>query len=137
MALITGSAYAGLSDRNGAPVISGLLAGEAIKAAAPCYIGSDGEVYECTGVSGSASRVIGFAACQRDEGEPVSLYGAGALFQLGGTSMTVGSELFLSDTDAGYLEDGAAAGDKGAVALAISTKDIIIVRANGVHSTGA
>lgn len=137
MAVVTGSAYAGLSDRNGAPVLAGKLAGAAIKAAAACYLASDDKVYECTGISGSATRVIGFAAEAADSGYGVSLYGEGAIFHLGGTALTIGNPYFLSDTDAGYLEDSAYAGDKGAVVIAISTEDVRIVRANGALATGA
>jgi len=135
MSLVTGSVYAGLSDRNGAPVISGLFAGEALKAAAPCYIKSDGEVYECVGTSGSAASCpMGFTPRSYLENEPVSLYGAGAIFQYN-ASLTKGAVLYINATAAGMLDTAKTIGDKHGVAVALDANNIIVTRSDGRTAT--
>ena len=136
MSLVSGSARASLMDQNTAPVLAGLFAGEALKAVAPCYIKSDGKVYECLGTSGSAaSAPAGFTARQTDTDEPVTLYGAGAIFQYGGTTLTPGAKLFLSASDAGLLDSAASIGDKHGVAVAIDAKNIMVTRADSRKAT--
>ena len=136
MSLVSGSSRASLGDRNGAPVITGLFAGEALKAVAPCYIKSDGKVYECLGTSGSAaSAPAGFTARQTAVDEPVTLFGAGAVFQYGGTSLTPGALLHLSAAAAGMLDSAATIGDKHGVAVAIDAKNIMVTRADGRKAT--
>jgi len=131
MALVSGSALAGLSMENYSPSIAGLLAGEALKAVAPCYIKSDGLVYECLAGSGTAgSMPMGFTPRQYASGEPVTLFGEGAIFQFN-SSLTIGGKLYISNTSAGMLDTAATLGDKAGVAVAINAKDIIVVRADG------
>jgi hypothetical protein len=136
MSLVSGSSRASLAQQNGAPVITGLFAGENLKAAAPCYVKSDGKVWECVGTSGSAaSAPFGFTARQANTDEPVTLYGAGAVFQYGGTTLTPGAQLYLSASDAGLLDTARQIGDKDGVAVAIDAKNIMVTRADARRST--
>lgn len=91
--------------------ISGLVAGEDLDAFDACYIKSDdGKVYKSTGAAANAAaKVRGYAAQDYKSGESgVTLYfGVRVRY---GTSLTPGTNLYLSGTNAGGLADSASTG---------------------------
>lgn len=132
MALITRSTYVSIDAASAqkASFISGLFAGEALTAAAPCYIDTDGTVKMSTSASSvisTESKYIGFTADSVASGGPVTLFGKGTRFNYA-DSMTPGTLLFTSGS-AGYLSDAAVlSGDIAPVAMAITETDIVVIR---------
>lgn len=139
MALITRTTKANMDASTGmyAPQITGLLAGEDLDIAAPCYIKSaDGKVWMSDATAANeAAEVVGFTPRAVKSGQPVTLFGAGARFQYG-SSLTPGAIYYIGAT-AGRLDDGATAGDSAGVAYAIDTTDIVIFRAAPYMVTGS
>lgn len=128
MALVTRDPAASPDGSTGmfAPQISGLLAGENIEPAQPCYIKSDGTVWLANGTAADAlAKVRGFATRSTRAGQPVTLYGRGARFRYA-TAMTPGIDLFLFTT-AGTLGDAATTGGTVPIAFAVSATDIIVL----------
>jgi hypothetical protein len=110
-----------------APQISGLLAGEDLAVAAPCFIHTDGKVYECDASAADAeARLAGFTPRAVKSGQPVTLFGAGARFHYADSGLTPGAILYIAAT-AGRLDTAATPGDYAGVAQAISATDIRIV----------
>lgn len=132
MALLTHTpAEVDLDARNGqrCPVISGgLVAGEALLAAAPCYIkASDGKVYMSNGTSNDeAARVHGFTPSAYASGETVSLYGLGARFRYAASGLTPGAPYYAGAT-AGRLDTAATTGGLTPIAVAVSATDIQVI----------
>jgi hypothetical protein len=110
------------------PASLGLVAGEALLTAAPCYIkASDGKVYMSNGTGANeAAELDGFTGKPYASGEPVTLWGRGVIFEYG-TGMTPGAVLFIATT-AGRLADAATTGDAVGVARVISATHIRITR---------
>ena len=115
---------------NQIPASLGLVAGEALLAAAPCYIkASDGKVYMSNGTAANeAAELDGWTGKSYAAGEPVSLWGRGIIFEYG-TALTIGAPLFLGTT-AGRLDTAATTGDAVGVARTISTTHIRVTRDN-------
>ena len=135
MSLVARSADASVDGSTAAvaPQISGLIAGEDIDVAAPCYINSDGKVYMADATAADAKAVLaGFAPRAAKNGQPVTLYGAGTRFRYG-SSLTPGAKLYLGATK-GRLDDGPTTGDAAGVAQVITATDI---RVTAVISTPA
>lgn len=114
-----------------APFISGLVAGEDLDAAAPCYIKNDGKVYMTvtTVNNGIATQAAyaGFTAKSYKSGDPVTLFGKGARFNYS-SAMTPG-EVFFASATAGALSDAVVlANDVSPLAMAISATDIVVIR---------
>jgi len=114
-----------------APFISGLVAGEDLDAAAPCYIKNDGKVYMTvtTVTNGIATQAAyaGFTAKSYKSGEPVTLFGKGARFNYS-SAMTPGA-VFFASTTAGALSDAVVlTNDVSPLAMAISATDIVVIR---------
>ena len=130
MALITRSSDAGIdtSTAQFAPQITGLIAGEDLDVAAPCYIKStDGKVYMSNGTSANeAAEVIGFTPRAVASGQPVTIFGKGTRFHYG-TSLTPGNVLYIGAT-AGRLDASATTGDDVGVAQVITSTDIRVIR---------
>lgn len=132
MALLTHTpAEVDLDARMGqrCPVISGgLVAGEALLAAAPCYIkASDGLVYMSDGTSDNeAARCHGFAPTAYASGETVALYGVGARFRYAASGLTPGAPYYVGAT-AGRLDTAATVGGLTPVAVAVSATDIQVI----------
>lgn len=134
MALLTATATTTTVETRSAqhanqiPASLGLVAGEALLTAAPCYIkASDGKVYMSNATStAEASRLDGFTGKAYLAGEPVTLWGAGIIFEYT-TGMTPGARFYIGAT-AGRLDDGATTGDAVGVAKAISATHIRIIR---------
>lgn len=130
MALLTRSADASMDVSTGqfAPQITGLVAGEALDVAAPCYIkSSDGKVYMSNGTAATEpAEIIGFTPRAVKIGQPVTLYGNGARFNYG-TGLTPGDRYYIGAT-AGRLDDTATTGDAVGVAQAITATDIRVIR---------
>lgn len=109
-----------------APQITGLIAGENIAVAAPCYIASDGKVYEANGTTDDEKAdVAGFAPRTCTAGEPLTLYGVGARFRYG-TNLTPGARLYLAGTD-GKLDTAPTVGDPAGIARVITATDIVVI----------
>lgn len=130
MALITRATNASMDASTGmfAPQITGLVAGEDLDAAAPCYIkSSDGKVYMSNGAAANeAAEVVGFTPRAVNSGEPVTLFGHGARFRYG-TGLTPGNILYIGAT-AGRLDAAATTGDAVGVAQVITSTDIRVTR---------
>lgn len=131
MALITRASTASMDVSTGmfAPQITGLMAGEVLDVAAPCYIkSSDGLVYMSNGTAATEpAEIIGFTArAVAAIGQPVTLFGKGARFSYG-TGLTPGDILYIGAT-AGRLDSAATTGDAVGVAQVLTATDIRVTR---------
>lgn len=100
--------------------ISGLLAGEAIKAGDACLIDSNGKVKLSSGAADTtAAAVLGFAATDAANGESVTLYHDVNFVY--GNGVTPGAFYYLSATVAGGLSTVATTG--GTVPIAFGLPD--------------
>lgn len=134
MALVTRSSDASIDavTAQKAPQISGLLAGEDLDMAAPCYIkASDGKVYMTNATAANeAAKVYGFTPRAVKSGQPVTLFGLGTRFRYAASGLTPGAPLYAGAT-AGRLDTAATTGDAVGVAIAVDAYDIVVIRANG------
>lgn len=133
MALVTPASSISVETRsaqhaNQIPASLGLVAGEALLAAAPCYIkASDGKVYMSNGTSANeAAEIDGFTGKAYASGEPVTLWGRGVIFEYA-TGMTIGAPLYIGTT-AGRLDTATTTGDSVGVARTISATHIRVTR---------
>jgi hypothetical protein len=113
---------------NQIPASLGLLAGEALLAIAPCYIkASDGLVYMSNGTAANeAAEIDGWTGKSYAAGEPVSLWGRGAIAEYG-TGLTPGATYYIGAT-AGRLDAVATTGDAVGVARSINATHIRFTR---------
>lgn len=113
---------------NQIPASLGLVAGEALLTAAPCYIkASDGKVYMSNGTAATEpAELDGFTGKTYAAGEPVTLWGRGCIFEYG-TGLTPGAVYFIGAT-AGRLDAAATTGDAVGVARSISATHIRVTR---------
>jgi len=113
---------------NQIPASLGLVAGEALLTAAPCYIkASDGKVYMSNGTAATEpAETDGFTGKTYAIGEPVTLWGRGVIFEYG-TGLTPGATYFIGAT-AGRLDTAATTGDAVGVARSISATHIRVTR---------
>jgi hypothetical protein len=113
-----------------APQVTGLIAGEDLAVAAPCYIkSSDGKVYMSNATSANeAAEVVGFTPRAAKSGEPVTLFGIGARFHYG-AALTPGNILYVGAT-AGRLDTAATTGDAFGVAEVLTATDIRVISGN-------
>lgn len=109
--------------------ITGLLAGEDLAVAAPCYIkSSDGKLYLSLGTAANeAAEIVGFTARAAKAGEPVTVFGVGARFRYAASGLTAGDKYYLATT-AGKLDTATTTGDSVGVAQAINATDIRVIR---------
>ncbi len=128
MALVTRSANASLDANQAFQIAAGLIAGEDLDIAAPCYIKSaDGLVYMSNGTAANeAAECVGFTARAVKAGQPVTLFGPGSRFGYG-ASLSPGDLLYVGAT-AGRLDTAATTGDTVGVARALTATDIIMLR---------
>lgn len=130
MALVTRASTAQLDVSTGqfAPQITGLVAGEDLDPAAPCYIkSSDGKVYMSNGTAANeAAEVVGFTPRAVKSGQPVTVFGGGTRFSYG-SGLTPGDRYYIGAT-AGRLDTAATTGDAVGVAQAITSTDIRVIR---------
>lgn len=98
-----------------------LVAGSAINSVAPCYINSDGKIYMA---AASGSVCDGFSAKAVSSGQPVTIFGQGAIFSFA-ESLTPGAKFYLSTT-AGSVAT-TATNSQSAIAKAIDTVNIIVL----------
>jgi hypothetical protein len=112
------------------PASLGLVAGEALDAAAPCYIkAADNKVYMSNGTSANeAAEVDGFTGKSYTSGEPVTLFGEGVIFEYAASGLTPGAVYYVGAT-AGRLDDGTTTGDSVGVARSINATHIRVTRA--------
>lgn len=129
MALLTRASDASFDAATAsfAPQISGLVAGEAIDANAPCYIkAADGKVYMSNGTAATAAaKVDGWALQAAAAGQGVTLLGPGTRIRYG-TGLTIAALYYVAAT-AGRLDTAATTGGTVAIAKAISATDIVII----------
>lgn len=131
MALVTKAADGSIDAASAAlaPQRSGLTAGEALDALAPCYIKTtDGKVYMSNGTAADAEAAFdGFTPRAYASGDTnVTLFGIGAKMRYA-TGMTPGSLLYIGATK-GRLDTAATTGDAVGVAKTISATVIRITR---------
>ena len=130
MALVTRATTASMDASTGmyAPQITGLIAGEALDVAAPCYIKSaDGLLYMSNGTGANeAAEIVGFTPRAVGVGQPATVFGKGTRVGYG-TGLTPGAFYFIGAT-AGRLDTAATTGDAVGVAQAINTTDIRVTR---------
>jgi hypothetical protein len=130
MALVTRSAVASMDASTGmfAPQITGLIAGENLDVAAPCYIkSSDGKIYMSNGTAANeAAEIVGFTPRAAKSGEPITLFGEGARFHYG-SGLTPGDKFYIGAT-AGRLDTAATTGDALGVAQVLTATDIRVIR---------
>lgn len=121
--------------------IAGLIAGEDIDVAAPCYIkASDGKVYMSNGTAANeAAKVHGWNPRPNVKaGQPVTLMTTPIRFRYG-TGLTPGARYYVGAT-AGRLDTAATTGDGIGVAFALNATDIMTLPAQpaaGVLDPGA
>jgi hypothetical protein len=110
-----------------------LYAGEALDAAAPCYIkSSDGKVYMCNATSANeAAEFIGFTSTSYSAGDAVTLFGLFTRFKYG-SSLTPGDVYYLGTT-AGRLDTAATTGDSLGTAMAVSSTDVMVIRTSPLN----
>ncbi len=129
MPLVTKSANVSMDAASGglAPHLSdGLVAGEALEAASPCYVNANGKVYMSNGTAADAAAVArGFTARATAIGQPVSLFGKGAKFEYA-SGLTPGANLFVGAT-AGRLDTAATVGGTVPVAYAYDANHIQVL----------
>jgi hypothetical protein len=134
MAVVARSARASMDATTGmiAPQISGLIAGEASTGPAFFYIkAADGKAYltDATAADEKA-QLAGFCPRAVNAGEPLTLFGLGAVIKFADLTLSPGAKLFLDVTaNKGGLNTVATVGDAVGVAQAITTSAIRIVRA--------
>lgn len=127
MALITKSSFNGspLDMTTGVNAVKDgpYVAGEALDAAAPCYIKSDGKVWMSNGTGANAAGAVhGWTAEAVAVGDPVTLFGLGVVFDYA-TGLTPGAILYTGAT-AGRLDGSATTGDTTGIAVAVSATKI-------------
>jgi hypothetical protein len=125
MALVTRSALASIdvSTAQFANQITGLIAGEDLDVAAPCYIKTaDGKAYLSNATAADEeAEVEGWTARHVHSGEPVTLFKT-ARFRYG-TGLAIGNILYLGATN-GRLDDAATTGDGFGIARVVTATDI-------------
>jgi hypothetical protein len=130
MALITKASDGSLDAASAmyAPQRSGLTAGEALDALAPCVIKSDGLVYMSNGTAADASAGFdGFTPRAYASGDSnVTLFGIGTKMRYA-TGLTPGAKLYIGAT-AGRLNDAATTGDAVGVAKVVTSTVIRVTR---------
>lgn len=135
MSLVTRSTKAKMDASTGmyAPQLTGLYAGENLDVVAPCYIkSSDGKVYMCDATSANeAAEFAGFTPRAALAGEPITLYGEGAIFRYG-TSLTPGDVYYMGAT-AGRLDTAATTGDTSGLVQAINSTDVRVFRSSPLN----
>jgi len=111
-----------------APQITGLVAGEDLLCAAPCFIkSSDGKVYLANGTAADEeAEVAGFTPRAVKSGEPVTLFGKGTRFRYANGTLTPG-DIYYIGTTKGRLDTAATTGDAFGVAQAVTRSDIRVV----------
>jgi hypothetical protein len=123
-------------------VITQLKAGEALSAGDTVFIHSDSKVYQSDAVdhvdsltleAGTTDPVItvskfdGMVNADYAVGEPVTIFGAGNILTKYATGLTPGAFYWVSGTQ-GSLSDARVASNDSAVAKAVSTTDVLVLR---------
>lgn len=131
MALVTKATDASIDTVSAqtAPQRTGLVAGEALAALAPCVLKSDGLVYMCNGTAADAdAQFDGFTPREYASGDTnVTLFGIGTRMRYAASGLTPGAKLYIAATD-GRLDTATTTGDAVGVAKAYSATDIRVTR---------
>lgn len=114
---ITKAGIDGLSA-NRCVMFTELFAGEALDKADACYIANDEKVYQATASGGLFN---GFTNVAVASGQPVTLFGFGAIYDYG-DELTPGDSYYLSATPGALATSGSVK-----VAKAISESEIFVV----------
>lgn len=110
-----------------------LYAGEALPGACPCYIettagANQGKVFRCNGAAADQKAVLaGWTPKAYNVGDPVTLFGPGAVLEYAAGTLTPGQKLYLAATP-GDLDNAATTGDAVGVAQAINAYHIRATR---------
>lgn len=131
MSLVTKATDASMDAASAmyAPQRSGLTAGEALDALAPCYIKeSDGLVYMSNGTAANeAASFDGFAPKAYASGDTnVTLFGIGLKLRYA-TGLTPGANYYIAAT-AGRLDTAATTGDAVGIVRAITATVVRVLR---------
>jgi hypothetical protein len=128
MGLVVKSLNGGMDINQCEQIASGLIAGAAIDAMAPCYIKqADGLVYMSNGTgSNEAASVHGWCPRAAAVGQPVTLFGQGTRFGYADATLTPGAVYFLGATG-GRVDTAATVGDTFGIAIALTSSDIIVM----------
>jgi len=131
MADLTKLSTAGIDgvSANRCAYITENFAGEDLGKVDACYIASDGKVYKAVSSQVTISGIADFSGFTNrvvPSGQPVTLFGAGAIFGYA-SALTPGQYLYVSNT-AGKLSDTKIASADLPVAKAIDLKNIIVAR---------
>ena len=129
MTLLTRNSDASMDTSTGqfAPQLTGLICGEDIDPAAPCYIkNADGLVYmaDGTALDEKTKQYAGFSPRAAKSGQPITLFGTGARFSYG-SALSIGIGLFIGATK-GRLDSAATTGCWHPIARTISATDIVV-----------
>lgn len=133
MALVTRASFASLDAISGedSSNVGGYVAGEALSPVAPCYIASDGLVYESVSTTATYSGIvnyIGFTAhAIPASGYGVELFGEGAKFSYSDGNLTPGQLLWIAATK-GELDSNQCAANDTPVAVALDTENIKVIK---------
>lgn len=106
--------------------------GETLPALSAGYFQADGSIALSLGAAANAAGAV-HGVCLRtaETGEPVTLYGAGTVFQwTDAGSLTPGAQYFLGA--AGGVDDAATLGDSTGVFVAISNTDLMLIKLQGI-----
>lgn len=93
-----------------APMTAGYVAGEALDAAAPCFVDSSGLVRMCNRTAhketdSGATLYVGFTDRSVAVNQPVTLFGRGTEIHYAAATMTPGGYIFVADTDGRITQD--------------------------------
>lgn len=108
--------------------VNGLKAGEPIAAGDACYISNaNGRVYRSSGAAANAAaKVRGYAQADASVGEAVSIYHGIAMRYSSG--LALGSDVYLSGTVPGGLDDAPSTGGVAAIGFTIDDMRIFLAR---------
>lgn len=133
MALIARDSAASMDASTGmfAQQLTGLVAGENLDAVAPCYIKTaDGKLYMSNGTAlNEAAEFVGMTPHARLAGEAVTVFGIGARFHYSASLLSPGDKYFVGAT-AGRLDTAATTGGTVAIARAVTSTDIVVIKAS-------
>lgn len=110
------------------PASLGIIAGEDLLTAAPCYIKAiDGKIYMTNGTAANeAAKVSGWTGKTYKTGMPVTLWPRGVIFEYG-SGLTPGARLYAGAT-AGRLDTATTTGDAVGVAEVLTATHIRVIR---------
>lgn len=129
--VIVKSAAASMDASTGmvAAQVSGKTLGEDVASACtPLEMKSDGLLYKASAAAAdSHARVVGWSTRKGKTGQPMTVYGIGAVMKYADETLTPGALCFLGET-AGALSSIATTGDAVGIAQAIDASNIRVTK---------